>query len=273
MENAADALASLAKLGINLLSAGSFLTDGGASMGVLPRKLWEKDFPADELNRIRLSLRVLLVRSEGRTILVDTGLGNRIDEKTRAFNAPEPWCLVESLAAVGLERRDIDTVVLTHLHSDHVGGLVSDFGKGDELTFPNAEHVIQSREWQAAREPDDLNRAAYKFDHYMRLLEQRGNVRLLRGDADLTDEVRLVQLKGHTEGFQAVRIRKSGHLVWYPADLLATRAHMNPAITTAYDICRRETVQAKLSILGELQQKGGRLIFNHDPQENVIRFA
>jgi hypothetical protein len=95
---------------------------------------------------------------------------------------------------------------------------------------------------------------------------------LLRGDATLRRGAP-GELKGHTEGFQAVRIRKSGHLVWYPADLLATRAHMNPAITTAYDICRRETVQAKLSILGELQQKGGRLIFNHDPQENVIRFA
>ncbi|MCD4829473.1 MAG: MBL fold metallo-hydrolase [Candidatus Cloacimonetes bacterium] len=270
---AAEAVALATNNRVKPLSAGSFRTDGGATMGVLPRALWQRQYDTDARHRIELELRLLLIHSEGRNILVDTGLGNRLDDKAHKIYSPSPWSLLDNLKSLGLGRDDIDTVVLTHLHHDHAGGIVSDFGDGDELTFPNAEHIIQRREWKIARNPDTVNRTAYNYDHHLKLLEERGNIRLLNGDCDLTSEVRLVLFAGHSEGFQAVRVQLDDLLLWYPADLLANAAHMHTAVASAYDVCRRDTVAAKLSILTELQKNGGWLIFNHDPREIGVRYA
>lgn len=254
---------------IRTINAGFYKTDGGAAFGVYPRALWEREVPADPKHRIRMAQNLLLIDSDGKRILVDTGLGNRIGDRVRKVYDPEEYSLFTELEKLGLTRHDIDIVVFTHLHFDHVGGLISDFGSGDELTFPNALHIAQKAEWDMAYQPDELNRAAYDFPGQIALLAGKGRFLLVEGDHHLTPEVTLVRLNGHSEGFQAVRI-DDGELAWYGGDLFPTRHHMRPPVNFAYDVSRRDTVAAKLRILSELASRRGRLYFSHDPETPFV---
>jgi glyoxylase-like metal-dependent hydrolase (beta-lactamase superfamily II) len=258
---------------IHPINAGFYRTEGGAAFGVLPRTLWEKDAPPDERHRIRMAQNLLLIESEGKRILVDTGLGNRCDERTRKIYSPEDYRLFEALAKLGFSRADIDFVVFTHLHFDHVGGLLSRFNERDEITFPNAMHVVQRAEWEMAVHPDLLNRAAYNYESQIAPIAESGLLKLIDGDFALTAEVTLIRFNGHSEGFQAVRVDDGASLAWFGGDLFPTRWHLKPPICFAYDVCRRETAAAKMRILRELETRKGTLYFSHDPDTPSQAFA
>ena len=181
-------------------------------MGVMPKILWQKLIKADGNNRIELALNLLLIRSENKNILIDTGLGNKITPKIQKIYSPSKFILLESLAKLGLTRNDIDFVVLTHLHFDHAGGVTSIINNNIELTFPNAIHIIQKKEWKIAKNPDELNKASYNFEEDLKLLEDIGNYKLIDGDFQLTKDVTLELTGGHSEGTQVVRIESENEL-------------------------------------------------------------
>ena len=155
------------------VDSGHYYTDGGAMMGVNPWALWGKSEPTDERRRIRLALDLLLIVGQGRVILVDSGIGNRLNEKQEKIYRPSEFILEESLADLGFKAADVTDVILTHLHFDHAGGLISAYPDGERATFPKAQLWIQKSEWEMAKNPDGLNQAAYNYHQQLQPLEDK----------------------------------------------------------------------------------------------------
>ncbi|MDP2172949.1 MAG: MBL fold metallo-hydrolase, partial [Candidatus Cloacimonadaceae bacterium] len=170
---------------IDKIYAGNYWSDGGAFMGVLPYSIWGNTTQIDERHRKSLSLNLVLIRTLERCILVDTGLGNRLNKKQIDIFKPSEFLLPQSLSELGIRDIDITDVIMTHLHFDHAGGIVTGFQDTDRLTFPNAEYWIQRSEWEVAKNPDGLNRAAYAFEHQLSLLESDGKINLIEGDSEI----------------------------------------------------------------------------------------
>lgn len=242
-------------------------------MGVMPKALWQKMLVCDENNRVLLGFNLLLIQTEGKKILIDTGLGNRISERTRKIYEPSEFELLQNLQEFGITRTDIDYVILTHLHFDHVGGVVSEFVGKQELTFPNAIHIFQKKEWEMAKDPDELNRGSYNFRDDLQLLEKSGKYQVIEGDYELVPGVTLELVGGHSEGMQMVRIASEGELAYYAGDIIPMEVQRHLAINSAYDINRKDSFIAKKRILSELKEKNGILFFAHDTEKQWIRVS
>lgn len=247
--------------------AGNYWSDGGALMGVLPYAIWKDKIKTDEIRRQKMDLNLLLIVSDHRRILVDTGLGNRLSEKQREIYQPSEFALPTSLAELGFRDTDITDVIMTHLHFDHAGGIITGFGDHDALTFPNATYWIQKSEWEVAKNPDGLNKAAYQFEHQLQLLEDAGKIELIEGEAEIFPEISCVKGGGHTIGSQYVQIDSPEGFYIYAGDIIPTRFHSSPAITSAYDVCRQDTFKAKKQIYERLKAKNGTLLLDHDTRE------
>lgn len=238
-------------------------------MGVLPRAIWQRELEPDAKHRLQMALNVLVIEDEGKKILVDTGLGNRLDERARKVFNPSDSDLIKALNEADIGREDINYVILTHLHDDHAGGVVSHI-LTDELTFPRATYVIQKREWEIAKNPDELNQPAYHFEHNLGLLERDGKLLLVHDDYDITRHVSVRLTGGHSQGFQTVWINAEKQIAIWGGDLFPTRYHLRPAITSAYDIHRHQSCRAKREILKLLQKNQGILFFSHEIDPKYI---
>jgi glyoxylase-like metal-dependent hydrolase (beta-lactamase superfamily II) len=261
----------LGQLELLLISAGHYWSDGGAAFGALPKVLWNKIIDADEKNRICFELNLLLIKTADRNILVDTGCGNHLTPKQLKIYNPSPFILFEELEKNYLTRFDITDVILTHLHFDHAGGVVSFFDGTPGLSFPNAVHYIQKSEWEMAKHPDELNNAAYEFEEQLSLLESKGRYVLLDGNYQLTPEVSLRLTGGHTVGTQVVVCESEGDFAIYAGDIIPSQPHLSLPVVSAYDVNRESTFRAKKAILSEIRQKKGYLLFDHDATEFAIR--
>jgi glyoxylase-like metal-dependent hydrolase (beta-lactamase superfamily II) len=255
---------------IRTLDAGSLRLDGGAMFGVVPKPLWSKRTPADERNRITLAMRCLLVEGEGYRLLIDTGVGNKENEKFRDIyaieNAGEPTRLEDSLRDEGLEPADITHVVNTHLHFDHAGGntRVTDDGSL-QVAFPNASYVIRRGEWDFAHLDNERVRASYiprNFD----LLAEEGRVRFVEEDGDVVPGVRVVRTAGHTPYHQSVVLETAVGRFCYLADLVPTVAHVPLPWIMGYDVMPLDTLETKRGWLGRAAAERWGLIFEHDPE-------
>ncbi|MGC1580785.1 MAG: MBL fold metallo-hydrolase, partial [Candidatus Acidiferrales bacterium] len=172
-----------------ILNDGGFRLDGGAMFGVIPKPLWEKKIPADERNRIGLEMNCLLVRAAGKTILVETGAGDKMDPKRRdiyAIGAGKR--LPEQLAARGVGLDQIDYVVNTHLHFDHCGWNTRIEDGRTVPSFPNAQYIVQRGELEHAKHPTDRDRASYMPDNFL-AIETAGKWWLLDGDSEIVPGV------------------------------------------------------------------------------------
>ncbi|MDP8267099.1 MAG: MBL fold metallo-hydrolase [Candidatus Tenebribacter davisii] len=238
----------------------------------MPKALWQKLLQVDDRNRIELALNLLLIHSDNKNILIDTGLGNKLSDKVEIIYSPSKFVLLESLAKLGLSRNDIDIVVLTHLHFDHAGGVVSFIDNKRELTFPEAVHIIQKREWEVAKDPDELNKASYNFKEDLKLLEDVGNYKLIDGDFKLNKDVTLELTGGHSEGMQVIRIESDNELAYYPGDILPMEVNRHLAVTTAFDLNRKDTFKVKKKILSEIKERDGIIFLAHDSKKQFIRF-
>ncbi len=255
-----------------VFNAGSFRTDGGASMGVYPKVLWEKKITADQQNRIELAANLMLVKTPEFNMLIDTGIGYHYEKKFAKIYQPSPCMLLEHLEQCSCSRNDIDFVVLTHLHHDHIGGLIHANGRDKSLMFPNAGHLVQETEWATATSPDELNQAAYRFNKPLSLLNNSHSLRLINGRFKLSPEITLIHTGGHSVGHQIIRLESNDSLCYYAGDLIPQEFHLHPAVTSAYDVARYDTLTAKKKILNELKNKNGYLILNHQPDKKILKF-
>ncbi|WP_400164802.1 YtnP family quorum-quenching lactonase [Brevibacillus sp. TJ4] len=241
--------------------------DGGAMFGVVPKPLWSKRYPPNELNQIPLRADPILVEAHGKRILIETGLGNgRLSEKQkRNFGLLEESRVKESLASIGLTPSDIDIVVMTHMHYDHVNGLVS--WEQDKLvpTFPNAVIYVQEQEWAEMREPNIRSRNTYWEENWkpiQHLVQTYGESHaLLPG-------ISLHHTGGHSQGHAIVRMETQGQLLLHLADIMPTHAHQNPLWVMAYDDYPMTSIFAKEKWIKEGVAAGAWFLFYHD---NVYR--
>lgn len=251
---------------LTTISGGRLSLDGGTMFGVVPKVLWEKKCPPDDRNRVAMDTNCLLVRSGGRTLLVDTGYGTKAsaDEVDNfAFAGP---ALLENLAAAGVSPDDVDAVVLTHLHFDHAGGCTRlDAGGRPVPTFPKARHFIQRREWDDATGDIPELRGSYFTADFLPL-DEAGLVELVDGEAEVMPGVFVHLAPGHTRGHQIVELRHEDRRAVYLGDLCPLVPHLRTFWTMAYDQFPLEVRRNKPRVLEEIVGEGRLALFDHDLQ-------
>ena len=257
---------------IHWLGGGEFHLDGGTMFGAVPKVLWEKRYPPTRGNCIPLRNAPLLVQADGRRLLIDTGLGDKLDDRQLAmFQVSAPWRVEEDLAALGLGPEDIDYVILTHLDFDHAGGVTRRGPDGPRLTFPRARHVVQDREWADFRRPNRRSAHTY-FAWNMAGVEEAGLLHLVDGEAMVAPGVRVRLSGGHTRGHQVVEIRGENAMAVHLGDVLPTHAHSNPLWIMAYDNFPLEIIEVKAALLDEYRDGGAWFTFYHDQGYQACRF-
>lgn len=228
------------------LEEGSFAIDAGAYFGIVPRMIWEKFATVDEFNRCTIHINPLLVKTNDHTILIDPGLGDKYNEKMKfIYKIKNNSKLIESLHEIGLASEDIDTVIATHMHFDHIGALTRKKEDGEITpTFPNAIHYFQKGEWEDASHPDERTKATYFKENFLPL-HDRGIVRLIEGNEQILPQVRVEKSGGHTKHHQMVFIESHGHTAVYPGDILPSVNHLPLTNGMALDLYPVEVMAQK----------------------------
>ena len=247
-----------------LLRAGAFRLDGGSMFGIIPKTIWSRWAEPDEHNRIPLNANCLLLDNGSQKVLVETGCGDKWSDKERAIYALESRTVMDALAEAGVAPEAISTVIVTHLHFDHAGGLTRLNGNGEAIrVFPNAEIVVQQREWEDALANKSTMKRTYLRNH---LDPIRESVRLVDGVAEVLPGIRVEPLPGHTWGIQGVFIDtpEMGTLV-FPADMMPTAAHVHPAASMGYDMLPYEAMRTKLAFLQRAAEGSWQLLLGHEP--------
>lgn len=247
------------------VSDGRFRLDGGAMFGVVPKVLWEKCCPADDLNRIALSLTALLIIANGKNILVDTGLGHKEDEKfQRMFAIERTPTILESLERLGLGPEDIHLVINTHLHFDHAGGNTMQKNGSVVPTFPNAKYFIQHGEFEDAARANERTKASYRRDNFTPIVHVN-QWEFLHGDTELLPGITAVVTAGHTRCHQSVKIESEGETAFFLGDLIPTVSHLPLPYIMGYDLFPIQTLETKRWILDRAFEEQWMLVFEHDP--------
>ncbi len=256
----------LGDIEIRYLDGGSFRLDGGAMFGVVPKVFWDKKSPPDEKNRIRLRANSLLVRAHGKTIVIETGNGTKWDAKQRGIYAvQEGDPLVGSLAAHGVQPRDVDLVINTHLHFDHAGGNTRIENGRAVPTFPRARYVVQRAELAHAATPSERDRASYFPDNFLPITEA-GLWDLTDSDQEILPGIKVARIPGHNADIQAILLSGGGKTLAFVADLLPTRHHIPLPWIMAYDLYPMQTLETKRSWVPRMARENWIVVFGHDPE-------
>jgi glyoxylase-like metal-dependent hydrolase (beta-lactamase superfamily II) len=251
---------------IDLFNIANFKVDGGAMFGVIPKALWSRVYKADELNLIVLTLRSLIVETAGHIILVDTGWGDKQDEKFfRHVHLHDGEGLLGGLKNRWYKSNDITDVVLTHLHADHCGGGVirSRDGKGYELTFPDAIYHVSLTQWEWAVKNNPREEDAFLEENILPII-QSGRLNLVDEECELFKDFSVRIFYGHTPGLMIPVIRHKGRTLVYTGDLIPTAAHLPLIWNMSYDIESLKTIDEKSSLLNEALINNYILVFQHD---------
>jgi len=246
--------------------------DGGAMFGNVPKGMWEKWIRPDEQNRIPLACRALLADGlNGKRVLFETGIGAFFEPKLRdRYGVQEDrHVLLDSLRAAGFSHEDIEVVVLSHLHFDHAGGLLSAWQEGatPSLLFPNATYVVGAECWERARNPHPRDRASF-IPELVPLLEASGRLEIVSGEHSraLGDAVRFSYSQGHTPGLMLSEIvgpAGQGGVV-FCADLIPGRPWVHLPVTMGYDRYPEMLIDEKKQFLDDKLARHVRLFYTHD---------
>jgi glyoxylase-like metal-dependent hydrolase (beta-lactamase superfamily II) len=258
---------------VDVISDGYFLMDAGGVFGLVPRTLWEPlAGPPDEKNRVRLDLNCLLVRDGTRTVLVDTGIGEKIEPRRRETAYPGDYGhLLSGLTRLGVRPADIDTVINTHLHFDHCGWNTAIVHGATIPTFPNARYYIQRGEWDAATNPNERTRATYLAENLTPVAES-GQVELAEGEVQVTPALRLLPAPGHTADHAAVVISSQGETAIYMGDIVQHPLQIDrPAWISAFDILPLVSLETKKQLVEDAFTTGALLITTHAPYPGAGR--
>ncbi len=250
---------------VQSIYAGTFWLDGGSMFGVVPKTIWERKMVPDEKNRLAFAVNSLLVRTNGKTILVETGNGTKWDAKLRnIYRFPDNDPLMESLAKAGVKPEEIDFVINTHLHFDHAGGNTHLVEGRAVPAFPNAKYIVQKAELEHAMRPTERDRASY-YAHDFVPVTDAGQWQFVEGDAEILPGISVVKIPGHNLNIQAVQIGGGGKKLMYVSDLIPTRHHLPLPWIIAYDLYPLTTLETKRKWIGEFVRDGWVVALGHDP--------
>jgi glyoxylase-like metal-dependent hydrolase (beta-lactamase superfamily II) len=251
---------------IDLFNIANFKVDGGAMFGVIPKALWSRVYKPDENNLLVLTLRSLVVETDGHIILTDTGWGDKQDEKFFSHvYLHNGEGLLAGLNNRGYKPKDITDVVLTHLHADHCGGGVvkSKKGAGYELTFPDAIYHVSRTQWEWAMKNNPREEDAFLEENILPIMHS-GRLSLVDEECELFEGFSVRIHYGHTPGLMIPFIRYKDNTLVYTGDLIPTVAHIPLIWNMSYDIESLKTIDEKSKLLEEALQNNFILVFQHD---------
>jgi glyoxylase-like metal-dependent hydrolase (beta-lactamase superfamily II) len=252
---------------ISTVEFGMFRLDGGAMFGSVPKNIWAGVIPADDENCIPLAARGLLIDTGDRRVLVDVGMGDKWNDKQRAIFAIQNTPAAE----LGLDYSSVTDVILTHLHFDHAGGVSKFEGESLELCFPNAQHYVQSTNYEVAKNPNVRERASYLSENVEPL--SKAKLMLLQGDTDIVPGISVHQIDGHTKGQQWIKVSQAGQAVVFPSDLIPTSRHLPVPYVMGYDLDARRSLEEKAAFLEQALKEQWIVVFQHDPDLKACTLA
>jgi glyoxylase-like metal-dependent hydrolase (beta-lactamase superfamily II) len=257
---------------LNLLTDGEFKLDGGAMFGIVPKTLWSRERAADDRNRMTLACHCPLIRSGKHTILIDCGLGRKWNEKQRDIYAIDPRPrLIEELAAVGVKPSDITILIHTHLHLDHAGWNTQFNARGElEPVFVNARHLVERRELDVARHPNEVQRGTYLQENIAPIDADKG-WELFDDHCEPIPGVSVFRTGGHTIGHCAVRIESGGQRALFISEMMPTTTHRNLPWIMAYDSYPLDTLEQKRALIVECVENQSLILMNHDATARAVR--
>jgi len=253
------------------IEGNSLKLDAGTMFGHVPKALWSKWYTADKLNRIRISCRSLLVHDNGKNILFDVGVGAYLNpELKQRYGIENKHILLESLAKHGLTHEDIDFIVLSHLHFDHIGGLLSKWNRNHKpiLLFPNADILISEKAWYRANNPHIYDKASFAPE-INELIANSGRLKIV-ADADLLGpKYRFHFSDGHTPGLISTEINTENGNIIFISDLIVGTSWIHLPICTSYDRAPEMAVNEKEKLLIHATNVNAHLFYFHDPNTTI----
>jgi glyoxylase-like metal-dependent hydrolase (beta-lactamase superfamily II) len=254
-----------------LIQAGTFRSDAGALFGPVPRLLWDR-LVTDEVdhdNRLLQALNCLLVETPAGRVLIETGIGERLPEKSVAMRGYEGKPIVAAMEAAGFEPGSVDLVVMSHLHFDHAGGLLRSDGS---KAFPRARIVAQRGEWEIAL--DDNSRIVASYDQpELRLVREWGSDGAVEGEVELVPGVSVIPTGGHSKGHQAILVRGANETLAFFGDLGMRPWSANPRWVTAFDDFPLDSVEVKGELFARAADEGWLIVLSHEPVMPIGRLS
>jgi glyoxylase-like metal-dependent hydrolase (beta-lactamase superfamily II) len=255
---------------LTVINSGYFKLDGGAMFGIIPRPLWEKTNPPDKLNRIKLITRNLLLQKKGRNILIDTGMGQKWDDKSKSIYDIDQnvTSLQIEIQKSGLHPEDITDIILTHLHFDHTGGsTMMDQGKLVPA-FPSAKYYVQKQNLEWAMNSTEKDQGSYIKENFIPLIKS-GVLDLIDGDNKFDKNIEFMVVNGHTFGQQLIKISDGSDTILYCGDMFPTASHIPLPYIMGYDLQPLVTLSEKKILLQKAADENWKLFFEHDPDTTV----
>jgi glyoxylase-like metal-dependent hydrolase (beta-lactamase superfamily II) len=261
---------TVGSLTVHAIQAGGQKLDGGAMFGVVPKPLWERRIAADERNRIQLGMRCLLIEHPSGLVLVDTGAGNKEDEKFKDIygienaGADGRTALEDGLREVGARPKDVAIVINTHLHFDHAGGnTFIDESGSVKPAFPNARYFVKRGEYNYATHPNERTGASYFPRNFLPVVAT-GKIEFVSREREIVKGIRVVPTPGHTPFHQSILIESAGERAFFLGDLIPTNAHLPLPWIMGYDVEPLVTLETKRRILRRAEDENWLLVFEHD---------
>ncbi len=250
---------------VTLVRAGSYWWDGGTFFGVVPKTLWAKTQPCDDLNLIEAGFNCFVVEDSVHRILIETGGGVRHDPRAKErMRTPECPVLREVLSAHGFAPDSFDLVINTHLHWDHAGGNTVDEGGRVVAALPHARYLAQRGELDHAREQHPRDSVSYRPVNYEPLLES-GQMYLLDGDTEVIPGLELIVTPGHNRAMMIVKLQSKGQTWCHFSDLVQFAVNVTPTWVSGFDLFPLEGIDNKTRLLGQAAAEGWWCSFGHDP--------
>lgn len=261
----------IGKYNVNVINLGNFALDGGAMFGVVPKNLWQRAYQGtDELNRIPLSTRILLIQNEKQNILVDTGNGMKWNQKIAdIYKIDYTKDEIDfRLAKFNLKKSDITDVILTHLHFDHCGGATEIINDKLVPTFPNAKYYVQKQQFDWANNPTLKDKASFMKDNFQPLIENNV-LNFTDGFGEIFEGIEVIPVDGHTKHLQMIRINDMDNQseinnMIYTADLVPTSAHIPLPYVMGYDNYPLTTLEEKFLYIPKIHTENWLICFEHD---------
>ncbi len=254
------------------LNGGVTNLDGGAMFGVVPRPLWTKKYPVNEKNQIELRTDPILIQIENKNILVESGIGvNKMSEKLkRNFGVNEESKIEDSFEKLGLNTKDIDFIIMTHMHFDHACGLTKWDNNKLVSVFPNAKIITSEIEWNEMRNPNIRSQNTYWRENWEAI---QGQVLTFDNEYEIIKGLKMIHTGGHSDGHSVFVIESKGEYLIHMADLMPTHGHKNPLWVMAYDDYPMTSIEQKQKWLKLGEKKQAWFSFYHDAYYRAIRYG
>ena len=256
----------IGKYDLYSVETSEFGLDGGAMFGIIPKPVWEKKVSADELNRVNMVTRSLLLVSDEKKILIDTGNGTKWEEKYKKIYDinTDQYNIEKSLGKYGFSSEQITDVICTHMHFDHIGGNTK-IKSGEVVpTFPNAKYWISEENWKLANHPSQKDAGSF-IEHDWKVLAENQMIEIIDGREPFIEGIETIVTHGHTPGLLHPIVSDGSNKLFYGADIFPMVAHIPIPWVMAYDVQPVVTMEEKQKLLQKMEREDWILFFEHDP--------